>query len=587
MRQQRNALFVRQSDDEVPQVSHVTRHALGPCLMLRARPRRQGRVFDPVRMASQGGHGRTNLKATGLGIAVEQLRGQGMGQRDQRRIGLIGQRHAKRQRPMRGQVAGEAVGNRLARLLFLLNVLHVLIAILRPLVLPGLRDGRIAFFRLGLWVGQRLILEPHETTFDSNAAIMVQHDERPTMRDHIGVVGRTLGRNRVDLVGHRLQLRRNVLGHFVIGRIAIGKRIILGGQRVQPRLVLVGQGDGLRIETPHPVGMRIVDMRLGPFPALGLHLARNVAQLFGGEHIEQAHILEEPATVLAEQVADDIAAGLNIGVGPDEYRTAIIGGHVGGGHVAPDDPRFAIVMQALKHLLLPGMVLGDGEGHKLIQGQPILTIDLQQLGADSAKAKPLLHHARRHAEPRADLLRAPAFIIGKLRKPLELVGGVHRGPGHVLVQTDLGRIVGGIQPAAHRLGFPDLLALGAQQHRQPAALASGNEIIAGRRPVLLGFRLHDKVLDQPLMLDRRGQRLDSGLPMRHLTGVARGLLELGERHENLDARYRLGSNGFGNSVHHTSPKNRTHPGMGWAAKKRPAGPPTEPGRTRRAGTKRK
>jgi hypothetical protein len=155
-------------------------------------------------------------------------------------------------------------------------------------------------------------------------------------------------------------------------------------------------------------------------------------------------------------------------------------------------------MQPLENLLLPGMVLGDREGHKLVQRQTVLAIDLQQPRADSAQAKPLLHHARRHAEPRADLLRAPTLVVGKLRGTARTGRRGAWGPGHVLVQTDLGRIVRRIQPAAHRLGLPDLLALGAQQHRQPAALTSGDEIVAGRRAVLLGFGLDDKVLDQPL-----------------------------------------------------------------------------------------
>src|SRR3546814_7619340 len=70
--------------------------------------------------------------------------------------------------------------------------------------------------------------------------------------------------------------------------------------------------------------------------------------------------------------------------------------------VSPDDPRLAIVMQIPEHLLLPFMVLGDREGHQLVQGQAILAIDLQQLRTDSAQAKPLLHHMGRHAEPHAD-----------------------------------------------------------------------------------------------------------------------------------------------------------------------------------------
>ena len=71
-----------------------------------------------------------------------------MGERDQRRFGLIGQRHAKPQRPVGGQVAGEAVGNRLARLL--VGIVHVLVVVVRLLVFPLLRFGHIAFFRLQL-----------------------------------------------------------------------------------------------------------------------------------------------------------------------------------------------------------------------------------------------------------------------------------------------------------------------------------------------------------------------------------------------------------------------------------------------------
>src|SRR3546814_2091770 len=70
------------------------------------------------------GHSRTNFKATGLSIAVEQLRGQRVGERDQRHVGPLAKRHANRQRPIGGQVAGKAVGNRLAEFL-VLDLLHV------------------------------------------------------------------------------------------------------------------------------------------------------------------------------------------------------------------------------------------------------------------------------------------------------------------------------------------------------------------------------------------------------------------------------------------------------------------------------
>src|SRR3546814_6277097 len=80
------------------------------------------------------GHSRTNFKATGLSIAVEQLRGQRVGERDQRHVGPLAKRHANRQRPIGGQVAGKAVGNRLAEFL-VLDLLHVFVAVLGLLVL--------------------------------------------------------------------------------------------------------------------------------------------------------------------------------------------------------------------------------------------------------------------------------------------------------------------------------------------------------------------------------------------------------------------------------------------------------------------
>lgn len=93
---------------------------------------------------------------------------------------------------MGGQVAGEAVGNRLARVLVLfLDFLLVVVAVIGLLALDGLRVDGVGYFALilGLRVGQRLVLGPDETALDANAAVMVKHDERAAMRDHIGVVG--------------------------------------------------------------------------------------------------------------------------------------------------------------------------------------------------------------------------------------------------------------------------------------------------------------------------------------------------------------------------------------------------------------
>ena len=188
------------------------------------------------------------------------------------------------------------------------------------------------------------------------------------------------------------------------------------------------------------------------------------------------------------------------------------------------------------------MVLGNGEGHQLIQGQIAVTIDLHQLGADRAKAKPLFHHMRGEAEAGRDFLRAPSARFRKLAEALELVGGVEVFAGHVLVKADLGGIVRRVDDAADGLGPLDLLALGAQQLRQPAAFADTHQIAAGRLALRISFRLHHQILQEALGGDARRLRLDGRLAVRGLPGVLRVLLELVERDED---RFAMFGNGRG------------------------------------------
>ena len=152
-------------------------------------------------------------------------------------------------------------------------------------------------------------------------------------------------------------------------------------------------------------------------------------------------------------------------------------------------------------------------------------------------------------EPRADFFRAPAFVFGKLVEALELVRRVHVGAGNVFVQADFGGIVFGIEPATNGFGLLDLLALGAQQLRLPAAFASGDEIEAGRRSVLVRLGFDDEVLDHPLMLDAGGQRLNGGVPVRHLAGVPGRLFELVQRHEDFNATDGFGLVDVGHGLH--------------------------------------
>ena len=201
------------------------------------------------------------------------------------------------------------------------------------------------------------------------------------------------------------------------------------------------------------------------------------------------------------------------------------------GEVAADDPRLAVVGEVRKNLLLPPVILGEGEGHQLVEVQAAVAVHLQQLGADSAEPQALAHHMRRHAEAGGDLLRSPPAIFRKLAERLELVGRMHRLAGDVLVKADLVRVIRRVDDAAHRLGLPDLLALHAEKLGKPAAFAHRHEIAVGGLSRCIKLGLHHKVLQHTLDGDAGGQRLDGRFAVRGLAGIARRLLQLVERNE--------------------------------------------------------
>ena len=57
-------------------------------------------------------------------------------------------------------------------------------------------------------------------------------------------------------------------------------------------------------------------------------------------------------------------------------------------------------------MFLPVVIVGDGERLQLVHGQPAVAVNLNELGADSAEAKPLLHDMGGNPEPGGDFFRA-------------------------------------------------------------------------------------------------------------------------------------------------------------------------------------
>lgn len=98
---------------------------------------------------------------------------------------------------------------------------------------------------------------------------------------------------------HILEVEKR-LGMVLFDRKTRGATLTSNGKiylRTAQRIVTEFEELNARVRATNNGGAGIVDMRLGPFPALGLNFARNVAQPFGGEHVEPACILEEPAPI--------------------------------------------------------------------------------------------------------------------------------------------------------------------------------------------------------------------------------------------------------------------------------------------------
>lgn len=202
-------------------------------------------------------------------------------------------------------------------------------------------------------------------------------------------------------------------------------------------------------------------------------------------------------------------------------------------HQPPDVGRGAVVGEVAVNLRLAGVVLADGEGHQLVEGQGVEAIGRHQHGADRAEAQPPPHEGRGDAEAGPDLLGAPALGLGQVAEGLELVGRMHGEAGDVFVETDLEGVVGGVEQAANGLGLRQPLALGQNAQGQPPSFADGDEIAAGFHAVVVAFGLDHGRLQHALDGDGGGERLHVGRRVRRLARVARRLPEPVEGDEDL------------------------------------------------------
>ncbi len=119
---------------------------------------------------------------------------------------------------------------------------------------------------------------------------------------------------------------------------------------------------------------------------------------------------------MLEQIAHDDAAGLLVGIEPDELR-ATIGGADGVLRQHPADLIRLVIAGAadiVPDLLLARVVGRDREGHELLERHAVLGIDVVQLRRHRRQPQALLDDRRRDEVPGGDLLFAHAAVAQQL-----------------------------------------------------------------------------------------------------------------------------------------------------------------------------
>ena len=365
---------------------------------------------------------------------------------------------------------------------------------------------------------------------------MAEHGEEPAARDLVLGVAVVLAeglKRSLDLLEARFDLRWQLVQ---VG-VTLDKPVIFAAERGDLRRVVRRAFDVARIDPRQSVAGRIVDVGLRPLPPPTCSgVLGQDRELLENQPVQQGHVVQPAAPVVGEEVAGHGSPRRFIGLGADEHGAAVARLDLGGGQRLADVGGRAVVGELLVDLFLPGMVVGDREGHELVETQVLGPAKVDQARTEIGQPQALANHPGADAEPRGDFLGAPALALVKVAEGFELVGGMHGRAGDVFVQADLPGVQLGFNHAGDGAGLADDLAQRQQLHRLPAPLADGDQPEAGRLAAVVEFRFDDRLLQHLLGRDACRQRLDGLGAVRGLAGVPGRGLELVEGNVDLGAR---------------------------------------------------
>ena len=233
---------------------------------------------------------------------------------------------------------------------------------------------------------RRFVLGPDIAALDLQPAAAVDGDEGAGAGDFAGIVA-----DRPLLEGLELRLDLGETPLDLLGRVLVVllEIALLDLLELRPRgfaagMLLVGQRLPFAHDAAQAGGVAMGKARsdLDPLPAFGLHRFGLGRELLGDKLLQQRHILQPALVIPGEQVAQHDAAGVLVGGEPDEAGT-LVGGADGVFRQQLADVIGLLVIAAphgLPDLLLPGMVVGNGEAHELFQRHLVIGVDFQQLG---------------------------------------------------------------------------------------------------------------------------------------------------------------------------------------------------------------
>ena len=437
-------------------------------------------VVQPRRLASELDALQLELQAGVRAVGVEHAQDQGVQRGQEGDIRPFAERMAQRQRAVRGQLGQQPIGDRPQTFVFLRldggrwvgRSVAAGFSDSRRRVLPGL-DHHLRL------LDRQFVLWPNITALDPQRPVRRDADEGAGAGDPVGVERDRMTGKRLDRgleFAHAAVLLFGQLLRFGRGRLDILHLLLECGQR---RLLLRRERHGVAAELAQAVGVAVGEVRrdLHPAPAFGAHGDRLLAELLGHHLVDQADVLQPAAVIALEQVVQDRAAGLGIGVHADEPRPLVRRPHRALGQHAPDGVGGLVVglAQPLEHLLLAGMIAVGGEGHQLVQAHAVLPVDVEQPGADRRQPQPLLHHGDRHELTGGDLLLGLP-LLAERQEGAELVQRMQRRALDVLRQRVLlGQAVGSNHTGDRRgLGQPALLD---QRGERPVAPAACRDLV--------------------------------------------------------------------------------------------------------------